>query len=563
MKISVKVKLFGGFGIILLLLCVVAITGYTNILSLNNANDMVMQDRPPKVKMLKDIAINFSQQAMQLRNYLLWTDDKYLGTVDSLTNTNHTSISKLSAILDDPDEQSAAKDITTLNQNYISVRTKILDLQKNGKHDEALNEMQNTLFPVYNQLIGKVNDATAFQESAMDKDSKDIDAKAANVIRNLIIISALAVVIGVLLSWYIGVMITRPIIKLSNAARAIAEGDLTQQDVKVINRDEFMDLADAFNTMKSNLLALISGIHASATHVAAAAEELTASTEEVSKSAEGVTDRIQHLTQYAVRTADSSHESSRAMQETAIGVQHIAESVQVVADKSNETLTAANKGNKAIEAAVSQMNTIKTNVDQSLGLAENLNKQSEEIGEITNAIMAITAQTNLLALNAAIEAARAGEHGRGFSVVASEVRKLAEQSQGSATKISGLIASIQQDTQSVTASMRNSANEVQSGVTIMDQVGSTFHSIRTSAQTVFDQVEGISSTAEEMSASTQEVTAAVDQIAGMSNDTSKGANEINGATQEQLSRLEEITSVAGSMSKMAMELQDMIQRFKV
>jgi methyl-accepting chemotaxis protein len=208
------------------------------------------------------------------------------------------------------------------------------------------------------------------------------------------------------------------------------------------------------------------------------------------------------------------------------------------------------------------MEAIYNSVIKSASAVKKLGSRSEEIELIVQTITHISTQTNLLSLNAAIEAARAGENGRGFAVVANEVRKLATQSEESATKIAVLINEIHHETYQAVQSMEEGTVEVKEGLIVMKEAGSLFHIILDDLQQIADEVQGLSAISEEMAASSEEVTASSNETAYITKTTTANMQQSSDAVEKQLDSIEEIYSSTNDLNIVSKQLSDLIQKFK-
>ena len=197
-----------------------------------------------------------------------------------------------------------------------------------------------------------------------------------------------------------------------------------------------------------------------------------------------------------------------------------AANVMLTAQQSQQLLATAEAGNQTVVRTVEMMNTIALGSQSTEDAVKKLGELSLQIGKISDVITGIAEQTNLLALNAAIEAARAGEHGRGFSVVAEEVRKLAEQSGSAAKEIGQLITQIQRDVRNSVEKMAENNQEVQQGVALASQAGQALADIvqangnnLTLIQEIVETIQQASQGTQQLTASNEQITSAVQQIA--------------------------------------------------
>jgi methyl-accepting chemotaxis protein len=174
--------------------------------------------------------------------------------------------------------------------------------------------------------------------------------------------------------------------------------------------------------------------------------------------------------------------------------------------------------------------------------------KSEQIGGIVDTITGLADQTNLLALNAAIEAARAGDQGRGFAVVAEEVRKLAEQSQEAAGKISGLIGEIQSETERVVSVVGTASERTQQGTEIVEQARQAFTAIDRAVADVTTKVG--------------EIAQATGEVASVAQQTSASTEQVSASTQETSASAEELAASAQELAATATTLEGLVSRFK-
>ncbi|WP_251552310.1 methyl-accepting chemotaxis protein [Neobacillus muris] len=391
----------------------------------------------------------------------------------------------------------------------------------------------------------------------------DFNSGASQILNLLLITLGAFLLIGAIFSWVFSSQITKPIKKMADHARSVAEGNLMVDPIKVKNKDEIGQLADGFNTMVSSLKGLIFQVGSSAEQVAAASEQLTASAEQTSKSTEQIMETIESVTEGSENQVNGVKESSTTMNEISIGIGQIAFSTSQVSNSAINTSQRASDGNETIQTAVEQMNSIHKTVNGLAQSVEGLGLRSQEIGQIIEVITDISTQTNLLALNAAIEAARAGEHGRGFAVVADEVRKLAEKSAESANQIGQLISMIQEDTNQAVQSMEKATKEVDEGIGVVHAAGESFGHILASINEVTVQIEEVSAAVEEMAAGTAHVDESINKISKIAEETLARTRNVSAVAGEQSVSMDEIVLSAASLAKMAEELNQSFQKFKI
>ena len=294
---------------------------------------------------------------------------------------------------------------------------------------------------------------------------------------------------------------------------------------------------------------------------------------------------VRSMSDAIAELAGSAEQQTRSLDETAIDVSSMSASIEEVAAQvdsllaiSTATTQTADRGGTAIRTIVDAMATIRSTIDELGDDIRRLGTNSDQIGDIVKVIDGIAEQTNLLALNAAIEAARAGEHGRGFAVVASEIRKLADGSVAATKEIAAHIGSTQSVIGQVTGAMGRLDARVEDSVT---STGNASEALREIVATVMDanrQVGQISSVTRSMSENTfrvirsiEEITrsvaanlAATRQMATHSGAVSSAFDSITAISTQNASSVEVLTYVNAEVTSAAQRIlgsvEEMTQR---
>ena len=377
------------------------------------------------------------------------------------------------------------------------------------------------------------------------------------------VLTVVGIVLIVVALLYASNNIVKNILGLTGHIDEMAKGNLRLEPLVVTSNDEFGQMAMGFNNMTKNIRTLVTQMSHSAEQVAASSEELTASSQQAAEAATHVAQTVTEVAGGMDKQLNSVDQAKQSIDAAFIDINAMTEKAATVTENTEQMAGAAEHGAQLMNNAMDKMNGIEQSVSNSAQVVRKLGENSKQIGQIVESISAIADQTNLLALNAAIEAARAGEAGRGFSVVAEEVRKLAEQSQQSAEEIKNRIAVIQGDTEEAVVAMEAGTNEVALGTQAIREVGEQFQDITARVASIKTEMEEINSEVQTVSKGMENIVGAMDTIDEVSRATSEETQTISAAAEEQSASSQEIASASHSLADLAQELQDATGKFKV
>jgi len=238
--------------------------------------------------------------------------------------------------------------------------------------------------------------------------------------------------------------------------------------------------------------------------------------------------------------SSSVQDITTSMQEVNADVQSVALASSTMRELSGQTAEVTAVGNDEMRAFLAEMHGVGTKISSAVQLIGELNEQAQLIENILETIRGIAAQTNLLALNATIEAARAGEEGRSFSVVATEVRKLAEDSLHSTKEIANVLGEIQRKTGAVKVQVNDGQAAVLNSHKVVERVEHIFREITGNTEQVVQQSRLVAELVQKLQQNSDVIVTEIDAIADVTSDTTAAVQEILANVEEQNRRVEDV-----------------------
>ncbi|EMJ3465420.1 HAMP domain-containing methyl-accepting chemotaxis protein [Vibrio harveyi] len=490
-------------------------------------------DRKRLFKVYADSYTSLANALSALRDFLLYGQQDHLDKYHDLIKYHNQSVAEIDSKLDrlTDNDQSLWSLFKEMQQLYFPLAEQVIALRQSPEWNESNLLMANELLPAADALDQSLETIVLAQQSRADKSGQGINQSIKNVLTTMLIAAALVLFAAVAISKYMGNTIGRRVKNLSERAKTIASGDVSQPPLTVVGKDELADLTDSINRMNQSLASIVAG-------VSEKAHQVDTSMGALLESAQVTSSNVEQQQTSIVEMGSQLDEIALAARNT---LDQANQSVQKLSDSKGEI----EQGRDALEQNKVTMESLHGSIETASTQVTQLSKESEAIGRVTEVIEGLAEQTNLLALNAAIEAARAGDQGRGFAVVADEVRMLATRTTQSTTEINGIINAIQRSTNSVVEEIEHSQSLAEQGAEHIEKAVTRLLVTTEQIGSLNEQMAELAAAAEQQSHATNSITGL---MSGITQSVDEVSNNSQRASETSLQVKEQVTELNQQMA---------------
>lgn len=427
-------------------------------------------------------------------------------------------------------------------EKMISLETALERKQNQAKeiyHDETQPALTSVV-----SLLSQLQDQISTHEHMLEE---RMTHKASIALTTIVSVALIAIIFGIVTSFILIGLITRPLIETEGFTTKLAKGDFSQT-LNIDQTDEIGNMVKSINQMAVSLKGALKEIADGAKTLDASATSLSNVSTQMTSNSKQTEHRSHNVASAAEEMATTMNSVAAASEQATVNIQNIASAIEQMSATINEISTNTAKGNQTTAEAVEKSKFVydKMNV---------LNQAALEINKVTEAISDISEQTNLLALNATIEAARAGEAGKGFAVVASEIKVLANQTADATSDIAGKIDEVQKTTEEAFSAIESISE-------IIEELRSIVSTVATAIEEQSATTHEISDNVNQAALGIQEVNDNVNQVSSVAAEVTQDIQQVNQSATEVSSGSRLVNNSAIELSNLSEQLNQLTGKFK-
>lgn len=497
----------------------------------------VTAERNRLLKNLADIRASFALAMASIRTYLLSGDkDHNVGFQEHWKDYQaaHQLINASVALFSESQKREWEA-YTGLHTEYDPLPQKMFDLRSAANWNQANFELATEAAPRAQKMIEALRAIRDSANQRVDLARKDMEAAARELTRTLILVTLVAIGIGLAVALMLSQKIATAVQAVVERATAIANGHLTGSALAITTQDEIGQLAEVFNVMLDSLKDQVGQMRSAAENLNGASAEILSSTQEQASSTAEQASTVQEITS----TIEEINQSGAQISDKAKAV---ATSAEATSTASQAGLQAVAKGNRAMES-------IREQVEEVAETIVSLSEKTLAVGEIISTVNDIAERSNLLALNAAIEATSAGAEGNRFAVVANEMKNLADQAKEATVQVRNILSEIQKGINTSVMLIEEAVKRVESG---KQQAELTEQTIRQMGSTTDESVQAF-----------QQIIGATGQQRIVMEQVTQGMKAIRQASGQTAAGTSQLQQAVASLNALSQQLSGLVGRYKV